>query len=126
MCRSRRGTMKRNEARERSTTRRFEPWVDTCLGSSTKCSPKNATMRYALKRGIPKPRSVRDRSLKRKYGGRKSQSKKRNNKSTNRARKRRLSPLEISSGMFRLSNLANLDNFVSLLLLGIVWRVVQG
>jgi hypothetical protein len=26
----------------------------------------------------------------------------------------------------RLSNLANLDNFVSLLLLGIAWRVVQG
>ena len=26
----------------------------------------------------------------------------------------------------RLSNLANLDNFVSLLLLGIEWRVVQG
>jgi hypothetical protein len=26
----------------------------------------------------------------------------------------------------RLSNLANLDNFVSLLLLGIAWRVVHG
>jgi len=28
--------------------------------------------------------------------------------------------------IIRLSNLANLDNFVSLLLLGIAWRVVQG
>src|SRR6267378_5697897 len=69
MCRSRRGTMKRNEARERSTN-------------------KNGSMRFVLKRGIPKPRSVRDRSLKRKYGGRKSRAKKQNNKSTSRARRR--------------------------------------
>src|SRR5258705_9534413 len=45
-------------------------------------------MRFVLKRGIPKPRSVRDRSLKRKYGGRKSRAKKQNNKSTSRARRR--------------------------------------
>src|SRR5258708_33157370 len=58
-------------------------------------------MRFVLKRRIPKPRSVRDRSLKRKYGGRKSRAKKQNNKSASRAR-RASSPLDIPSGMFRL------------------------
>jgi len=33
---------------------------------------------------------------------------------------------QVEEHRVRLSNLANLDNFVSLLLLGIAWRVVHG
>ena len=54
----------------------------------------------APKKGIPRPRSVRDRALKRKYGGRKSQAKKKNNKIYEQSANVR-HPLEISSGMFR-------------------------
>src|SRR5437899_3256118 len=80
MSPSRKGTTRRNEARERNTTRLSDPSVGTSLGSSTRCSPKSVSTELALKRGIPKPRSVRDRSLKRNYGGQKSHPTKSNSK----------------------------------------------
>src|SRR5918993_4206261 len=101
MCPSRRGTTRRNEARERSTTRRSELWAGTCAGSFIRCSRKIASTRFARKKGIPRPRSVRDRALKRKYGGRKSQAKKRNNRIYEQSAQKTASPLEISSGMIR-------------------------
>jgi hypothetical protein len=60
----------KNEARERSTIRQSVLWADTSAASFTKCSRNNASTRFAPKRGIPRPRSARDRALKRKCGGR--------------------------------------------------------
>jgi hypothetical protein len=77
----------------------FRP--STPLGPpSTRCSRKTASMRRAPKRGIPRPRSIRDRRLKRKYGGRKSQQTQNKNSLQRRARKTSAHSLEISSGMF--------------------------
>src|ERR1044071_5036919 len=98
MSPSRKGTTRRNAARERSITRLSDPSVGTSRGSSTRCSPKSASTESALKRGIPKPRSVRDRSLKRKYGGKKFPAKKQNNKSTSRALKRHHHRLKFPAG----------------------------
>src|SRR5439155_26780073 len=100
MCPSRRDTTRRNEARGKNTIRRFELWDATSAESFTRCSKKNANTRFAPKKGIPRPRSGRDRRLKRKYGSRKFQTKGKITKSTNRARNRGYH-LEISCGMFR-------------------------
>src|SRR5438876_5031432 len=99
MCPSRRDTTRRNEARGKNTIRRFELWDATSAESFTSCSKKNGSTRFAPKKGIPRPRSGRDRRLKRKYGSRKFQTKEKITKFTTRARNRGL--LEISSGMFR-------------------------
>ena len=75
MSPSRRATTRRNEAKEKSTTRRFELWGATSAGSFISCSKKNASMRFGLKKGIPSQGQSEIVALKRKYGGRKFQRK---------------------------------------------------
>jgi hypothetical protein len=59
--RSLKDIMRRNAAREGSTTRQSVPWGATSAVSSTKCSRTNASTGFALKKGIPRRRSGRDR-----------------------------------------------------------------
>src|SRR6266496_1542858 len=108
MCRSRKDITKRNEARERSTIRQSVLWADTSAASFTKCSRKNATIRCAPKRGIPRPRSARDRALKRKYGGRNFSQQLKIQK-FNRARENWLVCLKFAAGCSGVDKIKSLD-----------------
>ena len=111
MSPSRKGTTRRNEARERNTTRLSDPSVGTSLGSSTRCSPKSVSTELALKRGIPKPRSVRDRSLKRNYGGPKSHPTKSNSKNYEQSTYMGLIRLKFPAGCSDSPNVSNSTMF---------------
>jgi hypothetical protein len=73
---------KRGEGK--NTIRQSVRSAATSAESFTRCSPNNESTNCTVKRGIPKPGSLRDRALKRKYGSRKFQRRAKNRISTER------------------------------------------